>query len=149
MSFYNTIFGVNNAASAVLEALGFEESQVPRFRDAYVIKEGHLCIYTRTGGGNRDFYDNEQSCREFEDTYDFVNIDDGERYNGPFNSDLRAHRWYVDDYDDDFDSTYATFVFKPEGDLPVRLAEVYGYSMSGEDKWNHFFEWLDAETVTK
>ena len=46
-----------------------------------------MFVYTRAGGGNRDDY-----AREI--------------------MGLQAHPLYVRDYDDPFDSTYATFVFR-------------------------------------
>lgn len=58
--------------------------------------DGHIHVYTRTGGGNREYYEN---CTD-----------------GPSNNDLRAVGGYVADEDDDFDCTFATFRFAaPEG----------------------------------
>lgn len=92
MSLYNAINGVNPAAGVVLQLLGIEHTDVERFRDAYVdIRDGDhepwLAIYTRTGGNNREDYPQEK---------------------------LKSHPWYVQDVDDDFDETYATFLFQPD-----------------------------------
>lgn len=107
MSLYNTLFGVNNVAPVLLAALGLTESDVPRFRDCY-LHDGGITIYTRTGGGNRDYYENEDSCRECYPEY----FDDDDPPSGPWNDDLRNSKHFLYDEDDDFDSTYAYFQFK-------------------------------------
>ena len=62
-----------------------------RYRNMQVAKEedGTLVVYvrTRTGGGNREEYQE--------------NIDE-----------VRAHKYYMEDSDDDFDSTYMWYTFK-------------------------------------
>lgn len=64
----------------------------PRFRDCFLVDEGHpeyddnfIHVYTRVGGGNR-----------------------GAGYG---EEELKQHPNYVADFDDSFDSTYATYVF--------------------------------------
>lgn len=108
MSLYNMMFGTNPLAGVALEALQLSPDDIPRFRDAYFdAEENHLVIYTRTGGGNREYYGGP-------DGYD--NAD----YEGPFNEDLEAHPNYLRDEDDDFDSTYAYFYFSiPESFAPI------------------------------
>ena len=108
MSMYNMMFGNNPLAGVTLEALQLSPNDIPRFRDAYFdAEENQLVIYTRTGGGNRDYYGDP-------DGYD------NEDYEGPFNSDLERHPEYVRDEDDDFDSTYAYFYFNvPESFKPI------------------------------
>jgi hypothetical protein len=72
----------------LLELLG--NPSVPRFRDCYLgMDEGQrrIIIYTRTGGGNREAYEAE-------------------------NQVLREVAGFVRDYDDDFDSTFAYFVYE-------------------------------------
>ncbi len=93
MSLYNMINGVNPATFFILPMLGEHPDAYPRFRDCFLKDESrpeydnHIHIYTRTGGGNREEYENE-------------------------NEEMCLHPEYVTDFDDDFDSTYATFVFK-------------------------------------
>jgi hypothetical protein len=88
MSLYNIMCGVNPAAGRLLLALGLAPSDVPRLRDAWTNDEmTEVSVYTRVGGGNRSSYE-EGIAR------------------------LQGHPGYVRDYDDDFDNTYATFVFK-------------------------------------
>lgn len=108
MSLYNMVHGFNPLAAMVLAMVGIEASAVPRFRDAYYDGE-HLCIHTRTGGGNRPYYESPQSYRD----------ETGEdSAGGCWNEDLRALPGFVRDEDDDYDSTYATFYFE----VPERFA---------------------------
>jgi hypothetical protein len=104
MSLYNSLFGVNKVAPFILLALGTNTEQIPRFRDAYINNAGEMVIYTRTGGGNRDYYDSKESYASSRDTSDLDN-----NYTGPFNEDLRLLPGFLGDAEDDFDSTYATF----------------------------------------
>ena len=108
MSLYNALFGVNPLAAIVVEALG-ATNLIPRFRDAYFdADENRLVIFTRTGGGNRDYYDSR----------DGEGAEEG--YEGPFNDDLRALPTFLYDEDDDFDCTYASFYFSvPEAYKPI------------------------------
>ena len=108
MSLYNMMFGSNPLAGITLSALDLTPNDVPRFRDAYFdADENRLVIYTRTGGGNREYYGQP-------DGYD------NEDYEGPFNSDLERHPNYLFDEDDDFDCTYAYFYFSiPESFAPI------------------------------
>jgi hypothetical protein len=130
MSLYNALFGVNPASPILMAALGLD-SKAPenweekyqeicdswgepdiysekgkallkeakeagyyptgRFRDIYFEneegKEPKIIVYTRNGGGNREWY---QYVFEL----------------------LSNHPLYIQDYDDDFDSTYAYIEFK-------------------------------------
>lgn len=107
MSLYNALFGVNPLAAVVVEAVG-ATGLIPRFRDAYFdAEENRLVIFTRTGGGNREYYDEPNGY-------------DNEDYEGPFNADLRALPNFISDEDDDFDCTYASFYFSvPEAYKPI------------------------------
>lgn len=87
MSLYNLLFGVNRDADELLKMLGLTQDDFGRFRDAYLNESGaNIIVYTRCGGGNRDYY---------EDVF----------------SKMEKHPEYVTDYDDDYDCTYAYFVF--------------------------------------
>lgn len=85
---------------------GHPEEIFPRFRDCYLQERGYeefeglpinapkddakeegIYIYTRVGGGNRESYEDEIQ-------------------------QLQAHPEYIRDFDDDYDCTFATFVFK-------------------------------------
>lgn len=93
MSFYHLMNGVSQATFVVLPMLGKHPDEYPRFRDCFLGDEehpeydGHIHIYTRTGGGNRGCYAAE-------------------------NDAMRAMPGFVTDFDDSFDSTYASWVFK-------------------------------------
>ena len=107
---YNTLFGHNPACVFIAPMLTDKnpEKFFPRFRDCWVSDDGErIEVFTRVGGGNREYYDEEIEA-------------------------LRAMPTYVKDYDDDFDCTYATFVFdvpdewKPDFDALIekRFADV-------------------------
>lgn len=85
MSLYNMLFGKNPAADLLLAMLGLTQCDVPRFRDCF-LKDNTIVIHTRTGGGNREDYESEN---------DFLTTVAG----------------YISDSDDDFDCTYADFVY--------------------------------------
>ena len=97
MSMYNALFGMNPLAGQLLSLLGLSADDVGRFRDAYVAEGGNeIHVFTRNGGGNREGY----------------------------MPDFSAHPHYVRDFDDGFDSTYATIVFRtPEPARPL-LTEI-------------------------
>jgi len=93
MSLYNLINGTSPATFFILPMLGKHPDEYPRFRDCFVSDEehpeyqDHIHIYTRTGGGNRDDYEAE-------------------------NDEMRSMDGFVTDFDDSFDCTYASWVFK-------------------------------------
>lgn len=105
MSLYNLINGVNQATFYILPMLGKHPKEYPRFRDCFIgavrnsdsedqfgipkketSDEMVISVYTRVGGGNRDEYQDEIE-------------------------EIQGMPTYIRDYDDDFDSTFATFVF--------------------------------------
>ena len=107
MSLYNMVYGCQPATFNILPMLGKHPDDYPRFRDCFIGKlsndydnldqfdiparahgeEELISVYTRVGGNNRESYKEE------------IKI-------------LREMEGYVEDYDDDFDSTFATFIFK-------------------------------------
>lgn len=115
MSLYNAINGFNQAVFYVLPMLADRHPETyPRFRDAFVGKmtnsitetdeygipkkemssEKVISLYTRIGGGNRKDYQKEII-------------------------ELMKIPGYIEDYDDSFDSSFATFLYKvPEEFLP-------------------------------
>ncbi len=143
MSLYNMLFGVNPASGLVMQALGITPDNVPRFRDAYFDAEkDRLVIHTRTGGGNRDYYECEERCR---DNYpeDF----EGERApSGPWNADLRKLPGFLYDEDDDFDCTYADWFYSiPDAFKPIfdTMKEIgTGHDEKPADRWQRVLEQL-------
>lgn len=121
------LFGVNQAAPVLLKILGIEPSSIPRFRDCF-ISEGNIVIHTRTGGGNRDYYDSSNE----------------DNLEGPWNTTMYENKYFIRDEDDDFDSTYANFYFRyPEeykNDLEAIEKSIEDYKPS--EKWNMLFESL-------
>ena len=85
MSLYNIINGFSPACLLVMPMLDRKQEDYPRFRDCFVEGE-NIAIYTRVGGNNR-------GCGYGEE----------ELYKDPN---------FINTYDDDFDNTYATYLFK-------------------------------------
>ncbi len=93
---YNNLFGMSRYCPILISVFGLVPSQVapdapyavPRLRDCYLGKDRkHIVVYTRAGGANRETY-----MKEIER--------------------LRAHPCYMNDEDDETDSTYAYFRFR-------------------------------------
>ena len=137
MSLYNMLFGINSAAPVLLKILNLTVDEVPRFRDCFIDGD-KIVIHTRTGGGNRDFYDSEQSCRK---CYPERWIDDTPPV-GPWNTALTGNEFYIKDEDDEYDSTYANFYFRfPDeyaDDLKLLSGSITAHTPS--EKWKALFE---------
>lgn len=132
MSLYNLLFGRNPAADTIVRTLGLTTGDFARFRDAYVRREGdvyQIVVHTRLGGGNRECWcdGDEHSC--YESTIE----------------DLQAHPLYLYDVDDEFDSTYADFVFNlPEAYAPELRALADGQEVvTPSEKWQQLFKALE------
>lgn len=93
MSFYNALFGENEHAVELLECLGLERSEIPRYRDCFLHK-GHIVIYTRSGGPNWKDYEAQ-------------------------NESLKSHPYFLIAGPCDADKTYALFYFKINEPFPV------------------------------
>lgn len=139
MSLYNQLFGVNDHADLLLAVLGLRRVDVPRFRDCYLAGK-NIVIYTRTGGGNRDYYDSEEMCRS-----NFPEYFDGKTDpTGPWNSDLQANPYYSHDEDEEYDSTYASFYFRFPEEYDAQLTELaeLDNSTPPAEKWQSLFDAL-------
>lgn len=99
---YNLVHGMNPLSVRLLAMLGLTIADFGRFRDTefnrVVSNEGEyiglrIVVLTRIGGNNRYDY------------HDTIAL-------------LRSHESYLDDADDDFDSTYARFLFFLKGKEP-------------------------------
>ena len=86
MSMYNMLMGFNPACILFMPMLGRKQEEWPRFRDCFLTEENNIAIYTRVGGGNRGCGYGEEALYEDEN--------------------------FIKTYDDDFDTTYATYEFK-------------------------------------
>lgn len=137
MSLYQAMFGTCPAADILLRMLGTEQAKVPRFRDCYLDGE-RIAIHTRTGGGNREWYESRQCLVD--------HYGSEEDYQGPFNADLRKLPGFLYDEDDDFDSTYATFYYswpaEYAADLKALHDQVGDYKPS--ESWQRLFAALKA-----
>ncbi len=95
MSLYNMVRGASVTAPICFGMLGVKPGDIPRLRDAWLADDGEtITILTRTGGGNREHYQDENFA---------MTEVSGYKYNE----------------DDDFDSTFAHFVY----DVPDQFAE--------------------------
>ena len=98
------INGVNPATFFILPMLGEKHpDNYPRFRDCFV-DNNEIHVYTRVGGGNR-------------------NCGFGEE-------ELQQHPNYLRDFDDEYDSTYATYVFS----IPDEFKNDFDLITSGKIK---------------
>lgn len=134
---YNALFSTDNMADELLAMLGTSRGEVPRFRDCYLTEEG-IVIHTRTGGDNREAYEDEAAYLEYFGV-------DGDEPIGPFNSDLYRLPGFIRDEDCDFDCTYANFYYAVPEAFAERarawLAE-HGAPMTPGQKWGALFEAL-------
>lgn len=100
MSLYHLMNGVRPMTFFILPMLGKHWNEYPRFRDCFIGDEEHpgyedcIHIYTRTGGGNREVYSDE-------------------------NEVMMKMPGYVTNWDDSYDSTFASWVFN----VPQRWKE--------------------------
>ena len=133
------LFGFNNNAPILLKILGFTTNDIPRFRDCF-LKDNSIVIHTRTGGGNREYYENAETHKQ----NFYGDIADWEEYS-VYNDDLRKHPNFVTDVDDDFDCTYANFFYSfPDefkDDLIALAAKDEAHMPS--DRWKALFKAMD------
>lgn len=135
MSLFHMLHGSTANAPALLAALGLTESDVPRFRDCFWDGE-RIVIHTRTGGGNREAYENLATYQ--------ANFPGDDNTAGPWNDDLRAVPGFLYDEDDEFDSTYANFYYTPPEAVRDAFAQMPAEATPAE-KWVSLFVALDAE----
>ncbi len=111
---YNMVFGMNPLSGPLMAALQIDPDRVGRFRDCYLARdEERLVIHvlTRNGGGNREHYGAVRSA-ECECAGCFME----------FRADKMAG--YIRDFDDTFDSTYASIVFAVPTELEHLLNQI-------------------------
>lgn len=142
MSLYNMLFGVNARAPMFLACLNLSPSDIPRFRDCYV-RDNAIVVYTRTGGGNREYYESEASCRE--NYPEYFQGESTEHPSGPWNADLRKHPNFVSDVDCDFDCTYAYFFFSFPDEFKEDLKAISQADPDHKpsDKWKALFKTMN------
>ena len=105
MSLYNMLFKENEKADNLLCMLALDRESFGRYRDVYLNADGtKIIVYTRCGGGNREYYD-----------WVFEN--------------MKNHPNYISDYDDSFDETYCYFDFE----VPLEQIEETAKLSTGVD----------------
>lgn len=125
---YNALFGRKDEATTLVDILQeIQRMEVGRFRDAWVELDGDklsIRIHTRTGGGNRDGYQEHIAS-------------------------MQAHPWYERDEDMPLDTTYADFYFTvPENFEPSLRNGLLGIAQEPVDmnaKWQEMFDALDKK----
>jgi len=127
MSLYNMLFGVNPFSSLLLQMLETDEGKIPRYRDCFLNEAGdEIIIHTRTGGGNRDDYE------------------EG-------NNELTKIAGYKFDEDDDFDWTYANFHYAiPEAfkDM-IPVLKNLGAINNPQERWASLLEAMKKGDMSK
>jgi len=147
MSLYNMLFGQNPLAPLLMAALG--NPDVGRYRDAYLDGD-RIVVHTRNGGGNRDCYCDDPFFKSEE-------TEPRERGHKPgclalTNEKLSEHPLYVSDADDDFDCTYADFVFRfpPEhADALAELSRMQGEPNRPAERWQELLAKLADPSTPK
>lgn len=117
MSLYNALFGKNEHSNFLLTVLDLSEADFCRFRDCYV-SDNFIVVYTRLGGGNRDYYEN---------VYE----------------KMKKHPQFVRDEDDSFDCTYSSFFFKIPENRISEVQEFIGNDTAPQQKFKELIESLD------
>jgi len=109
MNLYNMLHGVTSVTFFVMPMLGDEHpDNYPRFRDCFLGDKEHpewdnfIHVYTRVGGNNR-----------------------GQGYGEAL---LYDHPEYVTTFDDSFDNTYASYIFK----VPEKWKADFDLVVAGE-----------------
>ena len=134
---YNVLFGQHGNTENLLAVLGVNPNDIPRFRSCYW-NGSQIVIHTRTGGGNRDYYENEESCRSNYPEY----FEGDQQPTGPWNDDLHLIPGYTHDEDDDFDSTYADFFYTPPAEAQEALNQLPA-EITPAEQWQMLFKALD------
>lgn len=121
---YNMLFGENELADDLLKMLNLTKEDCGRYRDCYLDEKGEkIIVYTRNGGGNREYY---------EDVFD----------------KLSKHTNYLCDYDDDFDCTYASIEFSvPDKfiELTKEFVKKGADTTTGSEKFKMLLDILDTD----
>ena len=88
MSLYNQLFGENENATALLGMIEVTRNDFQRYRDVWLNKDATIItVLARIGGENR---------KEYKQVF----------------KNIRKNKFYVKDFDDYFDETYAYIKFK-------------------------------------
>lgn len=143
MSLYNLVHGENPFSRILLAILGLDRDQIPRYRDCW-FTGSEIAVHTRTGGGNREYYEDKESCRA-----NYPECFNGEKNPpGPWNSDLRKIESFLRDEDDDYDPTYATFYYSVPETILKELQALNISSTPASERWQTFFDRMEKADTT-
>lgn len=120
---YEALCDKTDYGPALLLMLGLGEKDFGRFRDAYLSPDGEqIIVYTRNGGGNREYY---------QDVFDT----------------LSKHPNYLRDEDDDFDETYASIYFSVPDEFKKACKEMAPRvdTRTGAEKFEELFLALESD----
>jgi hypothetical protein len=114
---FNMLFGEgSDCADILLTALKLNKDEIARYRGCW-LEGDKICVHTRTGGGNRDDYEE-------------------------YNEKLQANEYYISDEDDDFDCTYANFYFNIPEELKQEASKLPQGTPASE-RWQALFAAMD------
>lgn len=123
MSLYNMMFGTNPLAPFLLKMLDISKEDVPRFRNCFFLNRdgSEIVILTRTGGNNRNEYEQENKWMTEVIGYKF-------------------------DKDDRVDNTYANFHYAvPEAfKSQIELLSKLGAVSNPAEQWRQMLEKLQS-----
>jgi hypothetical protein len=101
-------------------------------------------VYTRTGGGNRLYYDSEETCRQNYPEYFNDSVIAEDLPSGPWNANLRLLPTYVSDEDDDYDCTFAKFYFNMPDKYIELISNLEVQNKTSLERWTKVLEELQA-----
>lgn len=120
---YNLLFKQNDKTEFLLNLLGKTRGDFCRFRDVYVTDTA-IVVHTRCGGGNRE---------EYADFFD----------------EMAGHPLYIEDRDEDFDSTYANIYFSHPEEYKELLAEMAKGTVTPSEKWQKLFVAFGSSPIAR
>jgi len=156
---YNILHGVNPVSKILLMSLDIKHHELNpegkwhpgRFRDIHLSSDGSkILLFTRNGGGNRECWDRE-ICDKVKIGEEPCWVFTKDMCPPRMNEILKTHPFYIKDYDDEFDCTYAYFEFKTPGKLDSALDKILkaqgGPPKSLREKFNAAMK--EMETMSK
>ena len=116
---YNMLFGKNPQHKVLLAMLGLKDDEFGRFRDCYY-RDELIVVFTRCGGGNRDDY-----LDMFEN--------------------MKKHKMYNSDYDDDYDCTYAYITFRVPDEFVEDIKKIEQEKYTPSDKFKLLIKKMEED----
>ena len=156
MGMYNMLFGMNQDTREILAMLGYEPADIPRLRDTYLTSENGetlIAVYTRMGGGNRGHWplfswDGDEEEPDDVPCWNGVDTPPSEMCPGCEVQKLSQHELYVRDFDSDYDSTYATYLFRVPEKYNRRVLQMQMATHYPDERWEKMQEALEADDTS-